>query len=413
MSSQKIKLGLYNENPEPMNTTFRNILIFIGILLLITGIWYFREIVVYILVSGVLSIMGRPLVDLFSRIRIRKWLFPRALSALLTLIIIWGGIVLFFYIFIPLVTNQIDQFSSIESSKIVKLVEAPIKKVESLFRAFNQDITKEVSIQDFIIAKVAGVLNINLIQNFIGSIANILGNIIIAIFSITFITFFFLKDQRLFFESILIWIPDKYVDNVTRALYSVKRLLTRYFIGIIIQSTCIMFLITIGMTIVGIDFQQALVMGLILGIVNVIPYVGPWLGLFIAIIMGVASHMNQDFNTVVIPLVWYMIIVEAITHTIDNVVFQPIIFSNSVKAHPLEIFIVILAAGFIAGVPGMILGIPVYTVLRVFAREFFVNFKPVQRITNSLANEGTRLRIHHKEEEKEPDTASKKPDENN
>ncbi len=118
------------------------------------------------------------------------------------------------------------------------------------------------------------------------------------------------------------WVPDNYVENVTRALHSIKKLLTRYFIGIVIQSTCIMILVTIGMTIVGIDFQQALVMGLILGILNVIPYVGPWLGLFIAIIMGVASHMNQDFNTVVIPLVSYMIIVEAITHLIDNMFFS-------------------------------------------------------------------------------------------
>jgi predicted PurR-regulated permease PerM len=148
-----------------------------------------------------------------------------------------------------------------------------------------------------------------------------------------------------------------------------------------------MILITIGMTIAGIDFQQALVMGLILGVLNVIPYAGPWIGLFIAIIMGVASHITQDFNTVVIPLVTYMIIVEAITHLIDNVVFQPVIFSNSVRAHPLEIFIVVLASGFAAGIPGMILGIPAYTVLRVFAREFFYNFKAVQKITSGLSAE--------------------------
>ena len=86
----------------------------------------------------------------------------------------------------------------------------------------------------------------------------------------------------------------------------------------------------------------------------------------------------------VIPLVYYMIIVEAITHLIDNVVFQPVIFSNSVKAHPLEIFVVVLASGFAAGIPGMILGIPAYTVMRVFAREFFYGFKAVQKITSSL-----------------------------
>ena len=229
-----------------------------------------------------------------------------------------------------------------------------------------------------------------MIQNFIGSLISILGNVIIAIFSITFITFFFLKDQRLFFESILMWVPDKYVDNFTRALYSIKKLLTRYFIGIVIQSSCIMILVTIGMTIVGIEFQQALVMGLIIGILNVIPYAGPWIGLAIAITMGIASHINQDFSTVVVPLVYYMILVEAITHLIDNIVFQPVIFSNSVRAHPLEIFIVVLAAGFAAGIPGMILGIPAYTVMRVFAREFFYNFKAVQKITSGLSPENIR-----------------------
>jgi predicted PurR-regulated permease PerM len=370
-----------------MKATLRNILIFCGILVLLGCAWFFRNIVVYILVSGVFSIMGRPLVDLFCRIKVRNWTFPRSLSALLTLIIIWFVIILFFLIFIPLVTRQIDYLSTIDSEKIVQLVANPIKKVENVFRAINKDISTNLSIEDYIVGKVAGVLNINMIQNFIGSLIGILGNVLIAIFSITFITFFFLKDQQLFFESILMWVPDKYVDNVTRALFSIKRLLTRYFIGIVIQSTCIMILVTIGMTIAGIDFQQALVMGLILGILNVIPYAGPWIGLFIAIIMGVASHINMDFKTVVIPLVYYMFIVEAITHLIDNIVFQPVIFSNSVKAHPLEIFIVVLAAGFAAGIPGMIFGIPAYTVLRVFAREFFYNFKPVQKITSGLSAE--------------------------
>lgn len=387
--------------PDSMNPTLRNILIFFGILLLLACIWYFRNVVVYILVSGVLSIMGRPLVDLFCRIRIKRWSFPRPLGALLTLLIIWGFIILFLVTFIPLITTQINNFSTIDSEKIVQLIAGPINKVENLIRAFNKEITSDLSIQDFVVKKVAEVLSISMIQGFIGSLLSILGNILVAVFSITFITFFFLKDQKLFFESILIWVPDKYVDNANRALYSIKKLLTRYFIGIVIQSTCIMILITIGMTIAGIDFQQALVMGLILGILNVIPYVGPWLGLIIAVIMGVTSHMNQDFNTVVIPLVSYMIIVEVITHLIDNLFFQPIIFSNSVRAHPLEIFVVVLIAGFAAGIPGMIFGIPAYTVLRVFAREFFYNFKAVQRITSSLSPENIRRKnsIHVKENE--------------
>ena len=396
-----------------MNVTLRNILIFFGILVLLACAWFFRNIVVYVLVAGVLSIMGRPLVDLLCRIRIKNWVFPRALSALITLAIMWGVIISFFVIFIPLITKQINYFSSIESEKLVQLIDVPIQKIESVFSAFDSSITKEISLKDYVTTKIASVLNINMIQNFLGSIISILGNLIVAVFSITFIAFFFLKDQQLFFESILMWVPDKYTDNVSRALFSIKKLLTRYFIGIVIQSTCIMILIDIGMTIIGIDFQQALVMGLILGILNVIPYVGPWIGLFIAIIMGVASHINMDFTTVVLPLVYYMILVEAIVHLIDNVVFQPVIFSNSVRAHPLEIFVVVLAAGFAAGIPGMIFGIPAYTVLRVFAREFFYNFKAVQKITSGLSPEklSTRGRAsHNTETDVSSETAESSPD---
>jgi predicted PurR-regulated permease PerM len=348
--------------------------------------------------------MGRPLVDLFAKIRIGRLKFPRSLSALLTLVIIWSLIIMFFKTFIPLISEQISYFSSIDNEKLVALIDGPINKIESLFMSLNRDPNANLSIKTFVMEKVSGVLNINVIQNFIGSAVGVIGNFIVAIFAITFISFFFLKDHRLFFESILIWVPDKYVDNVNRALNSIKNLLTRYFIGIVIQSTCIMILITLGMRIVGIEFQQAVVMGLILGILNVIPYVGPWLGLFIAIIMGVASHVNQDFNTVVVPLVINMAIVAAITHLIDNVVFQPIIFSSSVKAHPLEIFIVVLAAGFAAGVPGMILGIPAYTVIRVLAREFFYNFKVVQKVTSGLSAEDLGVKfipVSKSEEEKE------------
>jgi predicted PurR-regulated permease PerM len=380
-----------------MNPTLRTILIFAGVLILLAIAWYFRNIVVYILVSGVFSILGRPLVDLFCRIRIGNLKFPRALSAFITLIIMWGVIITFFVIFVPLVTKQINYLSTIDSEKIVQLIGHPLAKIENVLRAFNSRIISNTSLQDVVSEKISEMFSIGMIQDFLGSFLSLLGNIAIAVFSITFITFFFLKDQQLFFETILIWVPDNYTENVTRALFSIKRLLTRYFIGIVIQSICIMILIDIGMTIIGIDFQQALVMGLILGILNVIPYVGPWLGLFVAIIMGVASHINMDFQTVVIPLVYYMIIVEIITHLIDNVVFQPVIFSNTVRAHPLEIFVVVLASGFAAGIPGMILGIPAYTVLRVFAREFFNNFKAVQRITSSLSTENIDKKITIKE----------------
>ena len=391
-----------------MKASIRNILIFLGGGLLLACAWYFRNIVVYILVAGVLSIVGRPLVDLLSRIRIKKFSIPVPISALITLLLLWGVIVLFFVIFIPLLTKQISFLSAIDSSKVVQLIEDPLNRVENVFRYLNKDLPQDMSLKQYFAGKVAEVLNINVIQNFLGSIFGVLGNVAVAIFSISFITFFFLKDQHLFFESILMWVPDKYTDNFTRALYSIKNLLTRYFIGIFIQSTCVMILISVGMLIIGIDFQQALVLGLIIGILNIIPYVGPWLGFFIAVTMGVASYINMDFRTVVIPIIYKMSIVVIVTQFIDNWILQPTIFSNSVRAHPLEIFVVVLAAGFAAGIPGMILGIPAYTVIRVFAREFFYNFKAVQKITSGLtpADIGATMTVSNEEEEIVPPPVS-------
>lgn len=385
-----------------MKISVKSVVAFLSVLLFLFLVWYFRSIVVYIFISGVLSIIGGPLVNIFCKLHVGKWRFPRALSALLTLFIIWGFVASFLLIFVPLVTKQVNFFASIDSSSIMALFEEPLIKIETFSRSINAEFTGDVSIKTFFMQKITSLFNIDLLQGALGSAVGVVGDIVISVFAVSFITFFFLKDQHLFFDSILMWIPEKYTEGFSRALSSIINLLTRYFIGILCESMLVMILIDIGMTVVGIDFQQALVMGLIIGVLNVIPYIGPWIGFFVAMLMGIASHINMDFSTVVGPLMIYMAIVVAITQVIDNIFFQPIIYSNSVKAHPLEIFIVVLAFGSFAGVGGMILGIPSYTVIRVLAKEFFSNFKAIQKITSGLDEPDGSRGIFKKKGEKKP-----------
>jgi len=370
-----------------MNNTLRNFLIIIGFGLLIFLLWYFRSIVAYILIAGVISLVGRPVVDLLNSIHLRKIKFPSALSALLTLVLIWGLMVLFFAIFIPVISVQVDTLSTIDSRAIVNLAQEQLTKVEQLLRSVNRDLPTDMSIIDMAAQKVGEVLNVSFIQDFLGSTMGILGNIAVASFSITFIAFFFLKDEGLFYETIMILVPDKYEDNVNRSLSSIKKLLIRYFIGIITESICVLIIVAIGMLIIGMSFQQALVMGLIVGLLNIIPYVGPWIGGAIVVVMGIASQLSGAIDVEIINLIIYIVIVIAVAQLLDNNLLQPLIYSKSVKAHPLEIFIVILAAGSFGGIPGMILAIPVYTALRVLAKEFFYNFKAVKKITSSLDEE--------------------------
>ncbi|MGB8358439.1 MAG: AI-2E family transporter [Bacteroidales bacterium] len=370
-----------------MNATLRNFLIIVGIALTVYLFWYFRSIFGYIIVAGVISLIGRPVVDLLSRIHIRKLKFPRFLSALLTLALIWGLVALFFIIFIPVITRQIETLSSFDAGAIVRGIEQQLDKVDVLLRKIYRDMPVDKTLYDLAVAKVSTILNPASVTDFAGNLAGGIGKFVIAVFAVTFLAFFFLKDEGLFKETVMVSVPEKYEEKVRRALHSIKNLLIRYFIGIILESTIVMIIVTIGMTIVGLSFQQALVMGLIIGITNVIPYIGPWIGGAIAVIMGIGTAISVGGLPPIPMLVIYMIIVIASAQVIDNNIVQPMIYSKSVNAHPIEIFIIIMAVGSFAGIPGMIVAVPAYTALRVFAREFFYNFGPVRKITSGLGKD--------------------------
>ncbi len=370
-----------------MNTTLRNILILIGLALLVYLLWYFRNIIAYVLAAGVISLIGRPVVDLLNGIRIWKFRFPKALSSLLTLILLYGLLALFFFIFIPLIGRQIDALSGFDASSIVQGLREQIDKIDVAIRKVYKNMPADKTLYDIAVTTITNILNPASITDFAGNIVTVMRKMVVAFVAITFLAFFFLKDEGLFKETIMVLVPDQYEKRIRNVLHSIKQLLIRYFIGIILQCTIVLINITIGMTIVGFPFQQALVMGLLIGVFNVIPYVGPWLGGSVAVLMGVATAVTTAGYPVIWLLMVYMVIVIAITQAIDNNLIQPMIYSRSVNAHPIEIFLVIFAVGSFAGIAGMILAVPAYTALRVFAREFFYNFGPVRKITSGLGKE--------------------------
>ena len=370
-----------------MNTTLRNILILIGLALLVYLLWYFRNIIAYVLAAGVISLIGRPVVDLLNGIRIWKFRFPKALSSLLTLILLYGLLALFFFIFIPLIGRQIDALSGFDASSIVQGLREQIDKIDVAIRKVYKNMPADKTLYDIAVTTITNILNPASITDFAGNIVTVMRKLVVAFVAITFLAFFFLKDEGLFKETIMVLVPDQYEKRIRNVLHSIKQLLIRYFIGIILQCTIVLINITIGMTIVGFPFQQALVMGLLIGVFNVIPYVGPWLGGSVAVLMGVATAVTTAGYPAIWLLMVYMVIVIAITQAIDNNLIHPMIYSRSVNAHPIEIFLVIFAVGSFAGIVGMILAVPAYTALRVFAREFFYNFGPVRKITSGLGKE--------------------------
>lgn len=367
-----------------MNKNIRYLLITLGVIIVGFILWYFKSIVAYILIASVFALVGRPLMGFFSKLHYKKIRIPNALAALITVFIIWAFILVFFRIFIPLIAHQASELSEIDPELVIKNLEGPIAKIEALMVKYNIGANSEQSVDQVLTEKFMSLLSVSMLSDFFGSIAGILGNIFIAAFSISFITFFFLKDRGLLSEGILLFVPDKFVERTSNILLSIKKLLTRYFIGIFVQISGIITLVSTGLTIVGVDFSDALVIALVVGLFNIIPYLGPVIGATLGLVLGLATNLDLQFYTELLPLLGYMTIVFIIVQVVDNVVFQPFIYSSSVNAHPLEIFLVIMCSGSLFGITGMILAIPAYTILRVIAKEFFNNLKVVKKLTEKI-----------------------------
>ncbi len=366
-----------------MNNLARYIIIVVITAVIAFIAWYFINIISYILIAAVLSLVGRPIIQLLNKIKIKERVLPNWIKALTALVFIWFVFIKFFAIFIPLIANEANELSNVDVTPLLEHMEGPLDKLNQLFIDFNVGEGKYSTIQDYFLDKISTVLNISVLSSIFSTLTSIMGDIFIAVFAISFIMFFFLKDEKMFGNGMLLIIPSKHEVPVTNALKSIRKLLMRYFIGICIQVSAIILLVTTLLKISGIEFQRSVVIGLFVGIFNIIPYVGPFIGAIFGIIVASAGYIELE-TSILIPKVLWLAAIFLSVQLLDNLVFQPLIYGNSVNAHPLEIFLIILIAGSLAGIPGMILAVPSYTIFRVFAREFLNKFKVIKKITEKI-----------------------------
>ncbi|MBR4853664.1 MAG: AI-2E family transporter [Alistipes sp.] len=344
-------------------------------------IWYFSSVVIYILVSAVLAIMGRPVVSWLLKIRLAGRSMPRWAAASITLVVIMAVLLGILSLFIPLIFSKINEFAHLDFASVLKSVEEPIAHAQAYMqRTFAMPETN-FSLTDTLASTIKSVINYDTLNNTFTSIIGIALSTLITIFSISFITFFFLKEDGLFYSMVTAMFPERLQQNVTRALDSITYLLSRYFTGLLTESLILMVVISTVLIIFGMKTDNALMVGLIMGVMNVIPYAGPLIGGVISAFMGIVTPIEgytAIASVVIICCTLFCI------KGFDDFVLQPTIYSERVKAHPLEVFLVILLAGYMAGIVGMLLAIPSYTVLRVLAKEFFSEFSLVQKLTQNI-----------------------------
>lgn len=358
------------------------IYIILGISLFVFLAWYFSNIFFYLVISGILATILRPLVDYIHKAQIYRVHIPRVLSVLASFAVFILILFLFISVFIPLINEQIGILSSLNYENIISQVSVPINNLEDFLienNLYNQPKgTLMTNITDSIASFIneGGAINIGLIINNLFSVA---GSVTIGFLAVIFITFFLLYEKGIFRKVALRMVPNNYFEMVITAFAKIEKLLSNYLIGLLVQMTAIFTLATIGLSIVGVKYAASI--ALFAAVANLIPYLGPILGAAFGIVISLSV---SDFTSVndMLFMILKIIIVFGIVQINDNLVFQPLIFSKSVKAHPLEIFIIIFVGATLGGIIGMIAAIPVYTIVRVSVIEFSSGFKQYQIFKN-------------------------------
>lgn len=351
----------------------RAVAVIFGFCILAWFIYKTQSVLLYLALSGVVTLIGRPIV-LFLRDRLH---FKNLLAVMLTMLIIFGLFIGLLFLFIPLIKQQSHNLSLLNIDSLSATVENLYLETLAYFSGPNFDIESRINNTDFLES-----FDFGFIPDFINSFLSALGSFSIGLFSVIFISFFLLKDSKLLENGILTFIPNQNEARFEKSLEKIKNLLSRYFIGLVFQILVLFIIYSFILLFFGID--NAIVIAFLCALLNIIPYLGPLIGAFVMFFLTMSSNLGQDFSTVMLPTTLYVMIGFVIGQLIDNFLSQPLIFSNSVRSHPLEIFLVIVIGGLLFGIVGMIAAVPSYTVIKVISKEFLSENKIVQRLTQNL-----------------------------
>lgn len=344
-------------------------------------VWYFRFLVGCVLVALVLAFMGAPIQKVSFQNTLQTILYRQDHFGNNHSDFVYLGFRDAFPLACSLIISQAMTFANLDVYKIADYYAEPIKKIETFLYEY-QLMPTDTNLEAVVSSKILETFSVFKLTNLADGIFSFAGNFVMGTFIVLFFTFFFLKDNGLVGRFIDAVTPDVYLDEVHKVVNSSQILISRYFIGIFFEIICMIALLSIGFYLVGLP--NAVLIACIGGVMVILPYIGVLIGGSIGLIVCLTTFLSVDASLDIVPIIVKYVAVFASVKLIDDFVLQPVIYSKSVKAHPLEIFIVILMAGELGGVVGMVLAIPVYTLFRIIAKEFFIKWKFIKKITANL-----------------------------
>lgn len=300
-----------------------------------------------------------PLIDFLEK-RGLKRIYGVILLYVLILVILIVGIGSLYPLLADQVTDFLDDFPQLFGS------------VNDSIRSFSSDLPFSNSIEGFIDQGQEFIRNIPnntqeyLTEGFTGlsRIVTSVSNVVVTLVVAPIILFFLLKDDEEFFNAFLDITPPKWRNHLIEISTAINSQVSAYVKGQLIVATALAIMAFAGFTIIGLEYNG--VLAAITGITSVVPYLGPLIAFTPALVIAISTSW---WMVVKLLIVWVLV------QFLEGNVIQPNVMGKQLDIHPLTIIIVLLVAGDLLGLVGLILGVPLYAILRVLVRFSFRQFK--------------------------------------
>ena len=291
------------------------IVLLIGLYQVVVSI---QSVLFYLLIAAVVSLIGRPITQLLKRIK-----FGNTLSSVTTIAILMIAFFGIVSLLLPVIFEQAKNLSLLNVNAFEATATKLINELSIYLSGYGVDLQSWV---DRSLAEV----DYSFLPDAINTVLNGLSGFTIGVFSVIFISFFFLKDSGLLERMVMVFVLDKNVKRVEKSILSIKNLLSRYFIGLLVQITVLFIIYTLVLLIFGIP--NAVTIALVCALLNIIPFLGPIIGTVLIIFLTMTSNLDASFASVTLPKTIYVLIGFTIGQLIDNFLTQPYVFSTSVKS---------------------------------------------------------------------------------
>ncbi|AUO12418.1 MULTISPECIES: AI-2E family transporter [Priestia] len=326
----------------------------IGFILIPISI-FIKTIALPIILAGICFYLFNPLVDFLERKGVK-----RIISILVLYIVIIGALAIIISSVIPPLKNQVDRLidnipelthdvqHAVTNLSNNRYVEQGLQSANTDLDKLSTDASKHLS--KYVSGFSSGIVN------FVGTITEI----ILSVAVLPFILFYLLKDGKNLPNYIVKLLPNRSRSEAKFILADMNHALSAYIRGQIFVAICIGVLLFIGYLIIGLDY--ALLLAIIAMVTNVVPYLGPIIAIIPAIII---AFITSPFMLVKLAIVW------AVVQLLEGKVISPQIMGRSLDIHPITVIFVILTAGNLFGIIGIILAVPGYAVLKVIITHIY------------------------------------------